>query len=438
MLLRSRRRNNPMNIVSQNTLCVSLMLFVELGDAVQLSFQLLKIKHVSFGIWRPKVCLRVRWACCDLQSVLPVWGLSGGRFLRTIEFPSIIDALALDPGEKSFFAGSRDGKIYIAALNGESTSSSSFGMHIIGALSEHSTAVSCLALNMDGNLLVSGLVDGTICVWDTKTLQIVRMLYLFVHFAFLSILVLSLFQNPQTAVNRQPSRRYGSSLSPPLDKYTNSKDDENDINPIITLPSLCTETPDGLLYYTSHVMSTHIKEFQWTVQYAAYVMNLPPILHSCTVALVLGKPKNCFLNHCGPSFQQQGSSAASEMEMEAHCNFQSARHQSRVQRSSRGGGPSEVVLGVFDGLRRMCPIYSNVMCKGPVLGLLSEVVGKDKGMWGKHAKVRREIRGGGNRESTGGEVPVTTKFLQKVLFWRSLRRLGVGDRLGGDWGVLGF
>ncbi|KAF9607757.1 hypothetical protein IFM89_000104, partial [Coptis chinensis] len=208
------------------------------------------------------------------------WGLSEGRFLRTIEFPSIIDALALDPGEKSFFYGSRDGKIYIAALNGESSYSSSFGMHIIGALSEHSMAVSCLALNMDGNLLVSGLVDGTIRVWDTKTLQIVRMLYLFVHFTFLSILVFvengrSLFRNPQTAVNKQPSRRHGSSLPSPLDKYTNSKDDENDINPIITLPSLCTETPDGLLYYTSHVMNTYIKEFQ-----------------------------------------QQGSSATSEMEME--------------------------------------------------------------------------------------------------------------------------
>ncbi|KAF9611409.1 hypothetical protein IFM89_032078 [Coptis chinensis] len=204
-----------------------------------------------------------------------VWGISEGRLLRTVEFPSIIDAIALDPGEKSFFAGSRDGKIYIAALDGERTSSSSFGMHIIGALSEHSKAVSCLALNMDGNLLVSGLVDGTIRVWDTKTLQIVRMLK---HSKgpVNNVLVIrrSLSKNPQTAANRQASRRHESSLPPPLDKYTNSKDDDIDVNPIISLPSHCTETPDGRLYYTSHVMSSHIKEFQQQGSSAASEMEM--------------------------------------------------------------------------------------------------------------------------------------------------------------------
>ncbi|KAF9625960.1 hypothetical protein IFM89_027828 [Coptis chinensis] len=141
------------------------------------------------------------------------WGISEGRLLRTIEFPSIIDAIALDPVEKSFFAGSRDGKIYITALSVENTSSSSFGMHTTGALSEHSKAVSCLALNMDGNLLVSELVDGTIRVLDTKTLQIVCMLK---HSKgpVNNVLLIrrSFFQNPQTAVNRQASRRHRSSF----------------------------------------------------------------------------------------------------------------------------------------------------------------------------------------------------------------------------------
>jgi pre-rRNA-processing protein IPI3 len=57
--------------------------------------------------------------------------------LRNIIFPSIIDAIALDPGEHVFYAGSRDGKIYIAALNAESTSSSKYGLHIINSLSNH-------------------------------------------------------------------------------------------------------------------------------------------------------------------------------------------------------------------------------------------------------------------------------------------------------------
>ncbi|KAK9271064.1 hypothetical protein L1049_026653 [Liquidambar formosana] len=49
-----------------------------------------------------------------------VWSLSKGKLLRNIIFPSIIDAIALDPGEHVFYAGSRDGKIYIAALSAES------------------------------------------------------------------------------------------------------------------------------------------------------------------------------------------------------------------------------------------------------------------------------------------------------------------------------
>ncbi|XP_052487608.1 protein ROOT INITIATION DEFECTIVE 3-like isoform X1 [Gossypium raimondii] len=54
-----------------------------------------------------------------------VWSLSRGRLLRNIMFPSIIDAIALDPGEHVLYAGFQDGKIYIAALNAESSPSNS-------------------------------------------------------------------------------------------------------------------------------------------------------------------------------------------------------------------------------------------------------------------------------------------------------------------------
>lgn len=52
-------------------------------------------------------------------------------------FPSIINAIALDPGERVFYAGGRDGKIYVAALSAESTFNNSYGLHIIGAFSNH-------------------------------------------------------------------------------------------------------------------------------------------------------------------------------------------------------------------------------------------------------------------------------------------------------------
>ncbi|KAG6784504.1 hypothetical protein POTOM_010200 [Populus tomentosa] len=55
-----------------------------------------------------------------------VWSLSNRIFLRNLQFPSIIDAITImDPGEHVFYAGGRDGKVHIAALNADSSSSKS-------------------------------------------------------------------------------------------------------------------------------------------------------------------------------------------------------------------------------------------------------------------------------------------------------------------------
>jgi len=62
--------------------------------------------------------------------------LATGRLLRSIVLPTIIDTIAIDSGEYVFYAGGRDGKIYIAALNAPITSSSEYGMHIIGSLAD--------------------------------------------------------------------------------------------------------------------------------------------------------------------------------------------------------------------------------------------------------------------------------------------------------------
>nr|XP_028962702.1 protein ROOT INITIATION DEFECTIVE 3-like [Malus domestica] len=56
-----------------------------------------------------------------------VWSVGSGRLLRNIVFPIIIDAIALDPGENVFFAGGRDGKIYVAALNARAHLTASMG-----------------------------------------------------------------------------------------------------------------------------------------------------------------------------------------------------------------------------------------------------------------------------------------------------------------------
>ncbi|MBA0808161.1 hypothetical protein Gohar_023919 [Gossypium harknessii] len=92
---------------------------------------------------RQGICTERCFAEHTLRVTDIVWSLSRGRLLRNIMFPSIIDAIALDPGEHVLYAGFQDGKIYIAALNAESSPSNSYGLHIIGSLSDHRSYFVC-------------------------------------------------------------------------------------------------------------------------------------------------------------------------------------------------------------------------------------------------------------------------------------------------------
>ncbi|XP_077213799.1 transducin/WD40 repeat-like superfamily protein [Tasmannia lanceolata] len=234
-----------------------------------------------------------------------VWSLSKGRLLRSITFPSIIDAIALDPGEHAFFAGCRDGKIYIASLSAESTSSSGYGMHIIGLLSDHSKAVTCLAFSMDGVSLVSGSEDGVLRVWDTKTRHVVRT---FKHAKgpINNVLVLRnpLCSSSQSLVNAQAStsRRNVSSLLPPsLDKYINSEDGKIVTRTVPTLQSPCGESMDSL-YLSSNVMLSQIKELQQQGSSAAAEMELERVRLDCKRSLQMvqqwKKMYQDLLHHC--------------------------------------------------------------------------------------------------------------------------------------------
>ncbi|XP_022768749.1 protein ROOT INITIATION DEFECTIVE 3 isoform X3 [Durio zibethinus] len=188
-----------------------------------------------------------------------VWSLFRGRLLRNIVFPSIIDAIALDPGEHVFYAGSRDGKIYIAALNAESSPSSSYGLHIIGSLSDHSKPVTCLAYSAEGNLLLSGSEDGLVRVWDVKTQNIIRM-FRHAKGPVNNILIVRrpLPLGRAGSKEQASSRRHETSLPPPLEKYANSTDEDMDNKAIITLPA----TSDLPSYLSAQLINDHVKELQ--------------------------------------------------------------------------------------------------------------------------------------------------------------------------------
>ncbi|EXB71793.1 WD repeat-containing protein 18 [Morus notabilis] len=190
-----------------------------------------------------------------------VWSLSKGKLLRNIVFPSIIDAIALDPSERVFYAGGRDGKIYVAALNAEIPSSKKYGLHIISAFSNHSKAVTCLQYGTTGNVLISGSEDGMIRVWDARTYNIIRVLRHAKGPVNNIILVREQLKNFQRISNSQAFLRKHASLLPPLEKYANSTDDVTETKTVIGFQETCNKSIDAM-YLSSVVAHNQIKELQ--------------------------------------------------------------------------------------------------------------------------------------------------------------------------------
>ncbi|XP_074578925.1 protein ROOT INITIATION DEFECTIVE 3-like [Curcuma longa] len=157
-----------------------------------------------------------------------VWSLSKGELLRNITFPSVIDAVAMDPGEHVFYAGGRDGKIYIAALNAEGNPNSPYGVFILDTLIDHSKAVTSLALSKDGVTLVSGSEDGSVLVLNTTTKRVTRVLK---HGKGPINNVVIATQSPlctSASANKPP---------PPLSKYTDSAEGEVKTTAVIMVES---------------------------------------------------------------------------------------------------------------------------------------------------------------------------------------------------------
>ncbi|KAG2329559.1 hypothetical protein Bca4012_020888 [Brassica carinata] len=188
-----------------------------------------------------------------------VWSLSQGKLLRSIIFPSKINALALDPGGSVFYAGGGDSKIYIGALN---SSSDYYATQSLGSVSHHSKAITCLAYCGDGNLLISGSEDGVISVWDLRSRKPVR------TFTFsrgkgpvnnIQVVRKTIGGNYNKA--QSSWKRNGSSLPPPLEKYERKGDDTMD-GIVIIDPSPFADVPVYSSYHSADLINEQVKELQ--------------------------------------------------------------------------------------------------------------------------------------------------------------------------------
>lgn len=204
-----------------------------------------------------------------------IWSLSIGKLLRSIVFPSIIDAVALDPGEDVFYAGGRDGKIYIAAVNAQVYSSSDYGLHIIGSFSEHSKAVTCLAMSVDGSLLVSGAEDGMVRIWNTKSRNIIRVLR-HAKGPVNNVLVIRQplsFSLRTSLPSSVVSSRRRVEILPPLERFSNSNDGKEDMRALVDLQEPSPSLVDSP-YVTSQTIKNQIKMLQHQGSTAANEMEM--------------------------------------------------------------------------------------------------------------------------------------------------------------------
>ncbi|CAA7056015.1 unnamed protein product [Microthlaspi erraticum] len=185
-----------------------------------------------------------------------VWSLAKGKLLRSIVFPSAINALALDPCGSVFYAGGRDSKIYIGAMN----ATSDHCTKVLGSISEESKAITCLAYCAEGNHLISGSEDGKICVWDPKTRHPVRT---FDHGKGPVSNIQVVRKTIVTNLNKTLSswKRNGASLPPFLEK--SKKSDEDIMDGIVTVePPPFSDVPVYARYLSANLINEQVRELQ--------------------------------------------------------------------------------------------------------------------------------------------------------------------------------
>ncbi|KAI0913499.1 WD40-repeat-containing domain protein [Ustulina deusta] len=108
-----------------------------------------------------------------------IWNYQLGTPLRTLLFPSAPISLALDPCARAFYASTEDRSLYAVELFGEkalfgpqSSEEGSAAVQVsaaFGAAPQEAGPATCLGLNYDGTILLSGHPQGQVRRWDLSS-----------------------------------------------------------------------------------------------------------------------------------------------------------------------------------------------------------------------------------------------------------------------------
>ena len=121
--------------------------------------------------------LTARVFTASKDQTAKVYCLNSGQMLLDIEFNSMLTSLAVDSAEESGFVGTKEGVIQSFSLKSaprdlKLSESEGAGNTFKG----HSSAVTCLSVSMDGQVLASGSEDCNVKLWHIKSRQCIRVL----------------------------------------------------------------------------------------------------------------------------------------------------------------------------------------------------------------------------------------------------------------------
>jgi len=106
----------------------------------------------------------------SLDRTLKIWEISTKLLLCSINMPTSLTSVIMDITEKAIFIGGIDGNIYHIHLYSLLKSDTNTEDIFKG----HSQSITSLSTSLDGSLLISGSLDGTVKIWDILSKQVLR------------------------------------------------------------------------------------------------------------------------------------------------------------------------------------------------------------------------------------------------------------------------
>lgn len=113
-------------------------------------------------------CTATRVLTSSLDHTCKLWAYHSDAALSSLVFPSAITCATMDQGETVIYAGSNDCSIYAVDLLGSDRQAQD------QTFQGHTKPVTSVSLSLDGTILLSTSLDGSIKLWDTKSFQLIR------------------------------------------------------------------------------------------------------------------------------------------------------------------------------------------------------------------------------------------------------------------------